>query len=273
MTEVRTGELTQRVLAHYGCAGDTYRGGQKYVGMTQLRTEAGWDVTTADVVIMGAWRSTNHKIQGFEVKISRSDWLNEVKKPTKNDAIKQYCDHFWLVITDEKMVKEGELPDDWGMMVVSGNGLKVVKKAPQLTPKPPSLGFMAMMMRSNQCDTIPLDVHADQLKDLERKYEAEYKAKYSGLVKFIKEIYKELGIKIEHSSYEKDWYAGISNWKIQKAVSNGAWQLTPKQVTAAMKIALNGDLNGMKYKLESIAHTAEEMLKIAKEFATDEETQ
>ena len=268
---IRTGDLTERVLAHFGCTGERYTGGQKYVGMTQLRADAGWDVTTADVVIMGAWGSTNHDIQGFEVKVSRADWLNEVKKPNKNDAIKQYCNKFWLVIADESMVKEGELPDDWGMMIASNGGLRVVKKAPKLEPIPITNGFMAMMMRSNQSPTIPMDVHNDQIKDLERQCAAEYKAKYSGLIDFIKEINKELGIKIDHDKYNKKWYASINNWEIQREVANGSSYLTPKQLSAAVKIVLGGKMTHVKYQLQSLNGIAKDIFKITEEFPSDEE--
>lgn len=267
---IRTGELTERVLDYFGCGGKEYRPGNPYVGMTQLRTDAGWDVTTADVVIMGAWKSKGHLIQGFEVKISRSDWLNEVKKPSKNDAIKQYCDMFWLVIADESMVKEGELPDDWGMMVAEGEGLRVVKKAPRLTPIPITNGFTAMMLRSNQSNTIPYDVHEDKLKDLTRKYDADYKEKYSDLLKFHKELQRELGIGIDHDQYRKHWYLHIGSWKINKEVANGNHQLTPRQLADAIKIVLRGDLDGMKYRLQSLKSAADEILKITNEFDSDE---
>jgi hypothetical protein len=267
---IRTGELTERVLKHFGCSGNSYVGGQKHVGMTQLRTDAGWDVSTADVVVMGAWKSTNHLIQGFEVKISRSDWLNEVKKPNKNDAIRQYCDKFWLVIADEKMVKEGELPEDWGMMVVSGTGLRIVKQAPTLEPIPITKGFLAMMMRCNQSETIPQDVHMDKMKDLQRKYEADYKQRYAGLTQFIKDICKELGIQIKHDDYHKSWYAQIGSWEINKIVANGNHQLTAEQLAAAVKIALKGDMRTIKWELESVAGAAEKMLEIAKAFRKDE---
>lgn len=264
---IRTGELTERVLAHYGCAGDTYRGmQQRYVGMTQLRADSGWDVTTADVVIVGAWGSTNHEIEGFEVKISRSDWLNEVKKPNKNDAIKQYCDRFWLVIADESMVKDGELPEDWGMMVVSGTGLKVVKKAPKLEPVPVTHGFLAMMMRSNQSNSIPMDVHTDSVKDAYRSAEAQYKTQSEGLLQFVKELDRELGIKIDYDKLNKKWRANISNWDVSREVADGG-NLNPAQLAAAVRIALSGDMKTLKWRMESIANSAEDLLKIAKDFA------
>lgn len=268
---IRTGELTERVLAHFGCTGDTYSGGQKFIGLTQLRADAGWDVQTGDVVIMGAWGSTNHDIQGFEVKISRSDWLNEVKKQGKNDEIKQYCDRFWLVIADENMVKDGELPEDWGMMVVSGTGLKVVKKAPKLDPKPVTKGFVAMMLRSNQSDTIPADVHADTVKDLKREYEKQFKEYYSSAMQFVKDIRQELGIKIEHNSHKGKWYATVANWRITKELGQGSHQLSAKKLSAIIKVILNRDLDHIKWQLESAAGSAESILKIAKEFKSDEE--
>lgn len=269
---IRTGELTRRVLAHFGCTGETYSGGQKFIGLTQLRADAGWDVQTGDVVIMGAWGSTNHNIQGFEVKISRSDWLNEVKKQGKNDEIKQYCDRFWLVIADEKMVKDGELPDDWGMMIVSGTGLKVVKQAPRLDPKPVTKGFVAMMLRSNQSDVIPADVHADTVKDIKREYEKQFKEYYSSSVQFIKDIKKELGINIEHSDYgDKKWYATVANWRITKELGQGSHHLSAKKLAAIVKIVLNRDLDNIRWQLESAVGSAESIIKIAKEFKKDEE--
>jgi len=268
---IRTGELTERVLRHFGCAGENYGTMQKYVGMTQLRTDSGWDVTTADVVVMGAWGSTAHDIQGFEVKVSRSDWLNEVKKPNKNDSIKQYCDRFWLVITSEDMVKEGELPDSWGMMVVSGAGLKIVKKAPKLEPIPLTKSFVAMMMRSNQSDTIPLDVHSDHMKDLERKYNAEYKEKYSGLIKFIKEINKELGVEVKYDDYSKSWYSNIGNWELRKEMAKGNIYLTPQELGEIIKFVLKGEMTELRWSLKGAAQAAKTILESTKPFLEEDD--
>ncbi|MDM2398143.1 hypothetical protein PP613_03815 [Mycobacteroides abscessus] len=73
---------------------------------------------------------------GHEVKVSRSDWLTELRDPTKADAWRRYMHHWWLVTPDASIVQPGELPDGWGLMVKAGAGLRVKVKAPRLTPEP-----------------------------------------------------------------------------------------------------------------------------------------
>lgn len=46
------------------------------------------------------------------------------------------------------IVNPDELPKTWGLLVAKGNCLKVAKQAPALTPIPPPLGFMVMIMRA-----------------------------------------------------------------------------------------------------------------------------
>lgn len=69
------------------------------------------------------------EILGFEVKVSRSDWLSELKKPEKADSLARYCDRWYLVISDPKIVKDGELPPTWGLLCRKGDRLVEVVKA------------------------------------------------------------------------------------------------------------------------------------------------
>lgn len=75
-------------------------------------------------------------MHGHEVKVSRSDWLVELKDPEKAEAFKRYMHHWWLVVPDASIVKPGELPADWGLLVSSPKGLRARVKAPRLTPEP-----------------------------------------------------------------------------------------------------------------------------------------
>jgi len=102
----------------------------------------------ADAIAMNLWPSRGLSVLGFEIKVSRSDWLNELKKPEKADPIIKYCDYFYLVVGDKNIVKGGELPDNWGLMIPFGkNRLKIKKDAPKLDSKPLDRGFIASMMR------------------------------------------------------------------------------------------------------------------------------
>lgn len=73
---------------------------------------------------------------GHEVKVSRSDWLSELRDSTKADAWRHYMHYWWLVTADVSIVQQDELPEGWGLMVKAGAGLRIKVKAPRLTPEP-----------------------------------------------------------------------------------------------------------------------------------------
>lgn len=89
---------------------------------------------------------TNLALHGHEVKVSRSDWLTELRDPTKAEAFKRYMHHWWLVVSDASIVKPGELPEGWGLMVKSGDVLRAKVKAPRLTPEPLPIDFTICLM-------------------------------------------------------------------------------------------------------------------------------
>jgi hypothetical protein len=100
----------------------------------------------ADAVAMNLWPSRGCELHGFEIKVSRSDWLHELKQPDKSDPVQRNCDRWW-VVTPADIIKPGELPPTWGHYVVKGNGLNVATMAPQLERsewKPP---FLAALLR------------------------------------------------------------------------------------------------------------------------------
>lgn len=130
--------------------------GRRYVAMSHVRSDAGFDAKrTADFLALDLWPSKGLALHGHEVKISRSDWLNELKDPTKSGEFMKHVDYWWLVIADAAMVKVGELPQGWGMMTIGGDSqLRVVKQAPKLSLSPGSVnvplhrGLVASMLRS-----------------------------------------------------------------------------------------------------------------------------
>lgn len=74
----------------------------------------------------------DHPLHGFEIKASRADWLAELRDPAKAESFKRHCSYWWLVVSDQRLVQEGELPADWGLLVVAGDRLRQVKPAPKL---------------------------------------------------------------------------------------------------------------------------------------------
>ena len=76
--------------------------------------------------------SWGHKVEGYEVKVSRSDWLSELKDPTKAEATIRNVDRFWVVAPKGVVKDEAEVPEKWGWMVAYQNRLVVKKQAPPL---------------------------------------------------------------------------------------------------------------------------------------------
>lgn len=88
-------------------------------------------------------------IDGYEVKVSRSDLQAELTDPTKVDSWKRYCRRWWLVVPNEELLSGFDIPDDWGIKTppTAKNRVAytVVRPAPVLDPVDigPALGRIA----------------------------------------------------------------------------------------------------------------------------------
>lgn len=140
-----------------------------YAFLQEVRNSTGFvgNVRSADAIAMSLWPSRGLDLIGFELKISRSDWLHELNKPQKADEIAPYCDYWWVVVADESIVLEGELPPTWGLMAASGRGrsLRIIKDAPKLEAKELSRGLLASLLRNATSGTVPSSILSGMLKD------------------------------------------------------------------------------------------------------------
>lgn len=102
----------------------------------------------ADAVAMNLYPSRGLEIHGFEVKIARSDWLRELKDPDKSASVQMRCDRWWICTDDDKIVKDGELPPTWGLMVLRSGKLVVKMQAPALATPPIDRAFVASLLRA-----------------------------------------------------------------------------------------------------------------------------
>jgi hypothetical protein len=103
----------------------------------------------ADFIAADKYLSTV-ALHGHEVKVSRSDWLTELRDPDKAEAFKRYMHHWWLVVPSRDIVKPGELPEGWGLMVKSGDRLRAAVPAPRLDPEPLPLELSICLMSAAQ---------------------------------------------------------------------------------------------------------------------------
>jgi len=90
-----------------------------YALLPHVRNSTGYpSVTrTADALVMSLYPSRGLTLSGFEIKVSRSDWLRELKDPAKAEEIARHCDYWWIVAGEADLVKLEELPPSWGLLV------------------------------------------------------------------------------------------------------------------------------------------------------------
>ncbi len=125
--------------------------------LPQVRSATGYvnGVRTADAIAMSLWPCRGIELHGFEVKVSRNDWVRELKNPAKAEDIAAFCDRWWIVVGHNAIVRDDELPPTWGLMVPRGNGLVVKVKAAKLTPDAIDRPFLAAILRKAAQQLVP----------------------------------------------------------------------------------------------------------------------
>lgn len=176
----------------------------------QVRSSTGSADRVADGIAMNMYHSRKYEIHGFEIKISRTNWLNELKSPQKADEIFQYCDKWWLIVSNKDIVQNGELPKGWGLMIVRDKGLVIKVQATYNKVKVIDLGFIASLLRSASNNLVPRNSINQQIDDAwergkkSQKYKIEFAERDAKRYKEIIETFeKEAGVKIQNW-YNKD---------------------------------------------------------------------
>lgn len=102
----------------------------------------------ADAIAMNMWPSRGLELRVFEVKVSRSDLITELKQPAKAEAFRQYCDSFYLV-TPCGLTKGLDIPKGWGVLEITKGGVRLKTECERNeNPKPLDRSFIAGLMRS-----------------------------------------------------------------------------------------------------------------------------
>lgn len=113
--------------------------------MAQIRSKPGWR-RRIDVVAVGLWSKVAGEIDGFEVKVSRSDLLTELRDPRKAGTGARFCNRWWLAAADPSIFAGLDLPPEWGILVPRGRGLSIYRQATELDPEPLSGQFLASLL-------------------------------------------------------------------------------------------------------------------------------
>ena len=207
--------------------------------MREFRNDTGFNADRfADALAVGLYASRGQLVVGFEVKVSRSDWLRELKEPNKAEAIAQFCDQWNVVVPWEppltEIVQESELPPMWGLMTVKGKRLNVVKKAPPLSPKPISRGFLAAIVKRAVDDAVAPHLRGND----EKQREAEERGFERGKLNAAREL--EAAALLRKQVFDFEEASGI---RLNKYADG-------KQYGAALRSLLDADATVSRVRLD-----------------------
>lgn len=83
-----------------------------------------------DAWAIALWPSKKFLRIAFEVKVTRSDFLSEIKNPQKRQAAMALSNQFYFV-TPQGLIKKEEIPDDCGLIEIKPTGGRLITvKAP-----------------------------------------------------------------------------------------------------------------------------------------------
>jgi hypothetical protein len=221
---------------------------------------------SADALAMGLWPSRGLELHGFEFKVSRGDWLNELKNPAKAESIAKYCDYWWLVCGDESVAKKDEIPTKWGHLNLKGNRLMSMKDAPKLEAEQITRGFLAAILRRQHENVLEapevrakLESMRKEMKDQEKdkwSFEAKEQAEeLERLKSTVAEFELRSGIKIGHK-----WQAGKVGDAVREVMSVQALlDKTEDSLNRAKEVhgLLTNTLNGLQADIQKLQYVKE----------------
>lgn len=192
-----------------------------------------------DAVSMELWPSKGHKLVAYEIKVSRADWLNELKTPEKSHFFEQNCDEFYLV-APEGVLKAGELPPNWGYIKVTEKSLTTKIKAVASNIDTVDKSFLASLARSfarasnnkDLMEGVYQRAYSNAKADVEKRLIGRadmYQKRYDELLERVRSFELKTGLRVENK-----WDVETEkNFQIIKKAS----ELTNKTKAAAREIS------------------------------------
>lgn len=135
--------------------------------LEQVADGTGYGISRfADAVAMSLWPSRGLDLHGIEIKVSRGDWLREMKRPDKAEPIAGYCDFWWLATTPDVVDLERDpIPQPWGLLVLTGRGLVQHREAARNpSPAPLDKSLLAAILRRSTEAMVPRSAIAAKLE-------------------------------------------------------------------------------------------------------------
>lgn len=177
-----------------------------------------------------------------------------MRNPEKAEAFAEHCDRWWLVISHPTIVKLGELPPTWGLMIATGRGITVKTQAPLRTEGEwkISRSFLAALLRSAaRTHAVTPDEVSEAVTAALAQHKTAYEREREMLQARSQELYERIG------TFERE--AGVC----LKGSSGESWERghDPAKVGATLRAILDGDVEADRLlnRLGSIAEQAQRL--------------
>ncbi len=120
----------------------------EWATFAELRNSIGFRAETRylDFMALNTWAGGKYRAIAFEIKISRSDFTRELKRPEKRAFAEKVAEECFFACP-AGLVKPDEVPEGWGLIVATKAGLKVLKHAQQRKVEPWPKDFIYALAR------------------------------------------------------------------------------------------------------------------------------
>lgn len=207
---------------------ERYGDAQKYACATEVSPRTGAWNRRIDFLAAHCWESESFNIEGFEIKISKSDMKRELMEPDKHACFFDDIDYYWMVAPDYVLDDLSILPNKWGVMKVVSDedgklSLKICRKPiclhdDKINSRKCSRPFLASLCRAIQNRGIA-KANAWREKDkLEKEIREKIELEMSNGARIVSAWDYDKMKRCQDICDKLDvsyWYGGLSEWQLK----------------------------------------------------------
>lgn len=129
-----------------------YEDKRQWIFFEECPVGTGWKGSNyIDFYVLAAWPSANNKRIAFEIKVSRQDFLNEIKNPVKRRPALFFSNEFYFIVP-KGLIDIKELPIECGLMEVENGKITTKIASPFRETIRPTWNFVSALLRKKQCE-------------------------------------------------------------------------------------------------------------------------
>lgn len=133
---------------------DLHSDHRRYAVAEEVGLQTGYSHRRLDMMVLDCYESNGFRIDGYEIKVSRSDLRKELEDPEKHVAFFDVLDYFWLACP-VGIVDLSIIPPKWGVMAFEQDGHRKILRRPlalhdTTNDRDVPRGFLASIVRAIQ---------------------------------------------------------------------------------------------------------------------------